>query len=600
MTWSQNYDPLGNPALSTFVAALPVVVLLGSIAALKIRIHVAAIMGLGVALAVAVLLYHMPAKLAALTTIYGAAYGLFPIGWIILNLIFLYQLTVERGYFTILRSSLATLAPDPRIQVILIAFSLGAFFEGAAGFGTPVAVTAAILMQLGFRPLAASGLSLIANTAPVAFGALGTPIIALSKTTGISELALSAMVGRQLPFFSFIVPFWVVWAMAGFRGMWEIWPAALAAGLAFAIPQFLVSNFIGPSLVDIVASLCSMVAIAVLLRFWRPRRLWELPESGESSPAPLEPIEARASYAKKSGESECMTPLPSPLPTPASRGEGEESGALCRVNDVPVNGHSPQAILRAWMPWILLTVFVFVWGLPQIKAALNGISAPEFKVVGLHNVVLRVPPVVPISTPDNPAKPEAAVFALNWLSATGTGILAAAIFAGGLMGFSIGKMFKIYLETLLRVRYSLITIAAMLALGHVTRYSGTDATLGLALAKTGKLYPFFGTLLGWLGVALTGSDTASNVLFGSLQRITAEQTGVSATLMAAANSSGGVMGKMVDAQSIVVASTATNWYGHEGSILRYVFFHSVALASLMGILVFLQAYVFPFSRMVVK
>ncbi len=600
MTWSQNYDPLGNASLSTLVAALPVVVLLGSIAALKIRIHFAALMGLGVALLVAVLMYHLPVKLAALTTVYGAAYGLFPIGWIILNLIFLYQLTVECGYFTILRSSLATLAPDPRIQLILIAFSLGAFFEGAAGFGTPVAVTAAILMQLGFRPLAASGLSLIANTAPVAFGALGTPIIALSKTTGISELALSAMVGRQLPFFSFIVPFWVVWAMVGFRGMWEIWPAALTAGLAFAIPQFLVSNFIGPSLVDIVASLCSTVAITVLLRFWRPRRIWAMEQTSESSPAPVELVESMERNANILEEADYVTPLPHPLPTPASCGEGEESEAMRRVTSSARNAYSSQAITRAWMPWILLSLFVFVWGVPWMKARLNGISAPEFKVAGLHNVVLRVPPVVPVPAPGDPPKAEPAVFALNWLSATGTGILIAAIFAGGLMGFSIGKMFKVYVQTLVRVRYSLITIAAMLALGHVTRYSGTDATLGLALAKTGKLYPFFGTLLGWLGVALTGSDTASNVLFGSLQRITAEQTGVSATLMAAANSSGGVMGKMVDAQSIVVATTATNWYGHEGSILRYVFFHSVVLAGLVGILVFLQAYVFPFSRMVVK
>ncbi len=552
MHWPQNYDPLGNPLLSTLGAALPVVVLLGAIAALRIRIHFAALVGLAVALVIAVFMYHQPVKLAALTTVYGAAYGLFPIGWIILNLIFLYQLTVEKGYFIILRNSLATLAPDPRIQVILIAFSLGAFFEGAAGFGTPVAVTAAILMQLGFRPLAASGLSLIANTAPVAFDALGTPIIALSKATGIDELALSAMVGRQLPFFSLIVPFWVVWAMVGFRGMWEIWPAALTAGLAFAIPQFLVSNFHGPWLVDIVAAISSMAAVAVLLRFWQPKKIWQLPKNQDTAP------------------------LTAPV------------------------AHPRHIILRAWTPWILLTVFVFIWGMPWIKNALNNISAPQFAVAGLHNVVLRVPPVVRPPTLYDPPQAETAWFVVNWLSATGTGILLAAIFAGLDMGFSAGKMLRVYGRTLVRVRYSLITIAAMLALGHVTRYSGADATLGLALAHTGRLYPFFGTLLGWLGVALTGSDTASNVLFGGLQKITAEQTGIHATLMAAANSSGGVMGKMVDAQSIVVASTATNWYGHEGSILRYVFFHSLALAVLMGILVFLQAYVFPFTAMVVK
>src|SRR5689334_21345826 len=276
MTWTQNYDPLGNAALSTIVAALPVVVLLGSIAILRMRIHLAALLGLGVALAVALFAYHMPIRAAAATTVYGAAYGLFPIGWIILNLIFLYQLTVDKGLFAVLRGNLASLAPDPRIQVILIAFSFGAFFEGAAGFGTPVAVTAAILIQLGFRPLAASGLSLIANTAPVAFGALGTPIIALSKVTGIDEFTLSQMVGRQLPFFSLLVPFWVVWAMAGFRGLLGVWPAALTAGLAFAIPQYLISNFHGPTLVDIVASICSIAATTVLLKFWQPKKRWEL------------------------------------------------------------------------------------------------------------------------------------------------------------------------------------------------------------------------------------------------------------------------------------------------------------------------------------
>jgi len=551
MTWSQNYDPLHNAALSTLLAALPVVVLLGSIAVLKIRIHFSALLGLVVAVAVALLVYRMPVKAAAATTVYGAAYGLFPIGWIILNLIFLYQLTVNRGYFTILRSSLATLAPDPRIQVILIAFCFGAFFEGAAGFGTPVAVTAAILIQLGFKPLQASGLSLIANTAPVAFGALGTPIIALSKVTGIDELTLSAMVGRQLPFFSLIVPFWVVWAMVGFRGMMEVWPAALTAGVAFAIPQFLVSNFHGPMLVDIVASISSIAAVAVLLRFWRPKKIWKLSENSETVPAP--------SQSKHNSE-----------------------------------------VTRAWLPWILLSVLVFIWGVPQVKNFLNDISAPKFQVAGLHNVVVRTPPVVPTPSTEEPTKPEEAVFKLNWLSATGSGILAAAILAGFLMNFSVLEMLEVYWATLVRVRYSLITIAAMLALGYVTKYSGTDATLGLALAKTGVLYPFFGTLLGWLGVALTGSDTASNVLFGSLQKITAEQIGISPTLMAAANSSGGVMGKMVDAQSIVVASTATNWYGHEGNILRYVFFHSLALATLVGILVFLQAYVAPFTSMVVK
>jgi len=551
--WPQNYDPFGNAFLSTLVAALPVVVLLGAIAWLEIKIHLAALLGLGVALAVALFAFKMPVDAALATAGYGAAYGLFPIGWIILNLIFLYQLTVDKGLFAVLRGSLANLAPDPRVQLVLIAFSFGAFFEGAAGFGTPVAVTAAILMQLGFKPLQAAGLSLIANTAPVAYGALGTPIIALAGVTGLDLHALSAMAGRQLPFFSLVVPFWVVWAYAGWRGMLGVWPAALTAGVSFAVPQFLVSNFHGPWLVDIVAAICSMIAVIALLKVWQPKDGWK-PEAS----APVTAPDAKAE-------------------TP-----------------------SPALVRRAWVPWILLSVLVFIWGVPPVKQQLDALSAPKFEMPRLHNATVRTFPVVPQPTLEKPTRPEEAVFKLNWLSATGTGILAAAILAGLYMGFSMAELARVYRRTLWTVRFSLITIAGMLAVGYVTKYSGTDATLGLALAKTGALYPFFGTLLGWLGVALTGSDTASNVLFGSLQRITAEQTGIPPVLMAAANSSGGVMGKMVDAQSIVVASTATNWYGHEGSILRYVFFHSLALAALVGILVYLQAYVPPFTNMVVK
>jgi lactate permease len=548
MTWLQNYDPLGHRVLSTAVAMLPILVLLGSIAWLRIRIHLAALGGLAVAFLVAALAYRMPLSAVTAATLYGAAFGLFPIGWIILNLIFLYQLTVRRGWFDVLRSSLGSLAPDPRVQLILVAFCFGAFFEGAAGFGTPVAVTAAILIQLGFSPLAASGLSLIANTAPVAYGALGTPIIALSGVTGLDLHHLSAMVGRQLPFYSVLVPFWVVWAYAGFRGMCGVWPAALTAGVAFAVPQFLLSNFHGPWLVDVVGSLTALSAVVVLLRFWSPRERW-------------------------------------PVGAPdAARVAGPDRPSADRGR-----------VARAWMPWILLSVVVFVWGLPQIKSRFNDLFNPQLPVPSLHGVVLRAPPVAPPN-----AAAETAVYALNLLSATGTGILLSAILAGLLMGCGARELLATYAHTLWRVRHSLLTIAAMLALGYVTRYSGTDATLGLAMAGTGVLYPFFGTLLGWLGVALTGSDTASNVLFGSLQRITAEQTGLPPNLMAAANSSGGVMGKMIDAQSIVVASTATNWYGHEGSILRYVFFHSLALAGLVGVLTLLQAYVPPFTWLVVR
>ena len=541
MEWTQNYDPFNNAFLSTTVAALPVVVLLTSIAVLGIRIHIAALAGLAVALGVAIFGFGMPIKMAGMSALFGAGYGLFPIGWIILNLIFLYQLTVDKGHFDTLRASLANLAPDPRVQVILIAFAFGAFFEGAAGFGTPVAVTGAILIQLGFKPLAACGLSLIANTAPVAFGAMGTPIIALAGVTGIPDVQLSAMVGRHLPFFSLLVPFWVVCAFAGFRGMLGVWPAALVAGLSFAVPQFLISNLHGPWLVDVVASLSSLAATCALLKVWRPKQIW--PMESETKLAP---------------------------PSQAGR------------------------VWMAWLPWVILSVFVFAWGLSDVKNWLNHRALLKLPIGGLDNLVFRGPPIAAEK------KAEAAVFTLNWLSATGSAILLSAIVSGFIMGYSITEMAKIYGRTVYRVRFSLITIAAMLALGYVTKYSGADATMGLALAHTGSLYPFFGTLLGWLGVALTGSDTASNVLFGSLQKITAQQTGLSPILMAAANSSGGVMGKMVDAQSIVVASTATNWYGHEGKILRYVFWHSLALASLVGILVFLQAYVPPFTSMVVK
>ena len=556
MVWTQNYDPLHNPTLSTMLAAAPLVVLLGAIAILRIRAHFAALGGLVVALAIATGVFRMPVVTAASATVYGAAFGLFPIGWIILNVIFLYQLTVQRGLFAVLRDNLATVAPDPRIQLILIAFAFGAFLEGMAGFGAPVAICSAILIQLGFKPLHASGLALIANTAPVAFGSVGIPITTLEQVTGLDARLISAMVGRQLPFFSLLIPFWVVAAFAGWRGLRGIWPVALTAGAAFAIPQFLVSNLHGPWLVDIVSGACSLAATVGLLRFWQPKARWPLGTDGSSVGSPPGGVTVEAARRARHG-----------------RGE----------------------VLRAWLPWALLTIFLLGWGTPGFRVILDRIAPVQIHVPHLHNVVQRVPPVAPLQ-----ARPEAAVFNFNFCSATGTGILAAAILAGFAMGVGPRQMLRIYGQTIWRVRYSLLTIAGMLAIGNVTKYSGIDATLGLAMARTGGMYPFFGTLLGWLGVALTGSDTASNVLFGSLQKITAEQTGFSPVLMVAANSSGGVMGKMVDAQSIVVASTATNWFGHEGSILRFVFLHSVALAVLMGVLVYLQAVVWPFTGMIVR
>ena len=547
MSWNQVYDPLSNTLGSTLLAALPIVVLLGGIGLLHMKAHVAALLGLAVALAVAVFGFGMPAPMAGVTAAYGAAFGLLPIGWIILNVSFLYRLTEQTGQFDILRDSIAGITPDRRLQLLFIAFSFGAFFEGAAGFGTPVAVTAAMLMGLGFTPLAAAGLSLIANTAPVAYGALGAPVIALSAVTGLDLIELSAMIGRQLPFFSVIVPFWLIWAFAGRKGMLEVWPALLVAGLSFAVPQYLVSNFHGPWLVDVVAAICSMGALAGFLRVWQPARVWT--STGTDAPADQPVAPARHS-------------------------------------------HSAGAVFRAWLPWLILSVFVFAWGAPQFRAWLDSVWIWRMPVPYLHNLVVKMPPVVA------QAHSEAAIYTLNLLSATGTGILLSAIVGGLVLGFSPLRLLREYGRTAYIVRYSLVTISAMLALGYVTRYSGTDATLGLAFAQTGWIYPFFGALLGWLGVALTGSDTASNVLFGGLQKITAEQLGLSPVLMAASNSSGGVMGKMIDAQSIVVASTATQWYGGEAKILRYVFFHSIALACLVGMLVMLQAYVPPFTALV--
>jgi len=550
--WQQIYDPAGSPVLSTLLAALPVIVLLGALAFFKMQAHVAALLGLAAALGIAIFVFHMPAGMAGKTALLGALYGLLPIGWIVLNVIFLYKLTASTGRFQVLQDSIAGVTNDRRLQLLLVAFCFGAFFEGTSGFGTPVAVTGAILIGLGFSPLAASALSLIANTAPVAFGALGVPILALQSATGLDLNQLSAMIGRQLPFFSLLIPFWLIWAFAGFRRTLEIWPAVLIAGVGFAVPQYLVSNFQGPTLVDVVASLVSMGTLVALLKVWRPRSV----------------------MLGMSKDGEFVTPE-------------EAQRRMVR------HTHSRTEVLSAWTPWVILAVVAFTWGVPPVKTGLNHLSNPQIAIAGLHNLVQRVPPVALLN-----AKPEAAVFALSWLSASGSGILLAAILAAVAMRIRLSSVLKIYGATCYTVRYSLLTIAAMLALGYTTRYAGLDATMGLAFARSGAFYPFFGTLLGWSGVALTGSDTSSNILFGSLQRITAQQLGLSPILMAAANSSGGVMGKMIDAQSIVVASTATNWFGHEGAILRYVFFHSLALGCLVGILVTLQAYVPPFSRLV--
>ena len=539
MTWTQNYTPLFHSlAASALVAATPVIVLLGLLACFHVRAHRAALAGLAAVLAAAIFVYHMPPALAFAAAGYGACYGLLPIGWIVLNVVFLYQVTVETGQFEIVRQSVARLSADRRLQTLLIAFSFGAFIEGAAGFGAPVAISAAMLIGIGFRPLQAATLALIGNTAPVAFGSLGIPIISLAQVTGLPVEQLSAMVGRQLPFFSLLIPFWLVAVLSGWRGLLGVWPACLVSGASFGLVQFLVSNHHGPWLVDTASALASLGAVLLLLRFWRPAAVWRFPD--EAAPPPRSAADPAATR-----------------------------------------------VFRAWSPWLILTVIVFAWALPVTKNALAGIAEAKVPVPLLHQAVLKAPPLAP------ELRAEAAIYTFNPLAATGTAPLLAAVIAGFALGLGPGALARLYLRTFWKLRISLLTIATMLALAYTERYAGLDSTLGLALANTGVLFPFCSPLLGWLGVALTGSDTASNVLFGNLQQVSAQQVGISPVLAAAANSTGGVMGKMIDAQSIVVAGVATDQSGGEGKILRAVFWHSLALATLAGLLVLAQAYLFP-------
>lgn len=535
MTWSQNYDPLGNLILSSLVAAVPVVVLLGLLAFWHVRAQIAALAGLLAALGIAIFVYHMPAPLAGMAAVNGAAFGLFPIGWIVLNAMFVYNLSVETGQFAVLQKQIASVSGDRRIQALLIAFSFGAFIEGAAGFGAPVAITGALMIGLGFKPLEAAKLALIGNTAPVAFGSLGTPLTTLADITGLDLHLLSAMVGRQLPLFSLIVPFWLVAAQVGWRGMLGVWPACFVTGASFGVMQFVMSNYHGPLLVDIVSAVVAMVVLVLFMKVWKPK------------------AEVEASAL-------------------------EQAGSL---------SHAPW---KAWLPWVFLTAFVFAWGMKPVKTGLDDLFGPKIKVALLDEAVQKIPPVV--------VHPELekAVFKFNAFSATGTAALLAGLLAGLCLGLKPVRIVKLYAETIWKLRVPLLTISLMLALGYVTRYSGTDTTMGLMMAGTGALFPFFSPLIGWLGVALTGSDTSSNVLFGNLQQVTANQLHLSPIHMAAANSSGGVMGKMIDAQSIVVAAVATGGHADSpdaGTVLRSVFWHSIALALLMGLLVAAQAYWMP-------
>src|SRR5437016_6023834 len=458
--WNQIYDPLGNAALSTVAAAVPVITLQSLIASGKGKAHLAAIIASIVANIITIAVYHMPAGMSVRASLLGVFAGFFPIGWIVLNVIFLYQVTVATGRFELLKRAIGGVTTDRRLQRLLIALAFGSFFEGASGFGTPVAITGAVLIGLGFSPLAASGLSLIANTAPVAYGALGTPIQGLASVTGLDPYILGAMVGRQLPFFSLIVPFWLIWAFAGWRGMTTIWPAILVTGVSFAVPQFVISNYINPWIVDIGASLISMGCLILFLKVWQPRELWL---------------------------------------SPALRGRDESAATMKAAKPLNTAKLSQAQLWSALLPWIIVCVVMLIWGTGAFKGWANSIFTWNYPVPELDKMINKVPPVAAKPTP------EGAVFAFTYLSFTGTGMLIAAIISGFLMGVGPARLIAEYGRTIKLCAISLITISAMLAIGTLTRLSGVDATLGLAFAATGVLYPFFGTLLGWLGVALTGS-----------------------------------------------------------------------------------------------
>jgi lactate permease len=536
-TWAQSYTSAGPWWLAAFYAAVPLLLLLTLMLGFRMRAHFAGPITLATAFVVAVGLFHMPVHLSGLATGYGVFYGLFPIAWIVFPVIFMYELTVRARRFELLQQCIVGVTEDARLQLLLIAFALGAFFEGAAGFGTPLAVCGTLLIGIGFPPVEAAALALLANTAPVAFGGLGTPVVALHGVTGLDTLVLSRVISILLTPFCVLVPFWVVAAFCGFRRMLEVWPAILMSGVLFGIIQLLVASFHGPWLVNIVASVITMAAQVLLFRAWRPKRILG----------------------------------------PALEDMNNDPSTLCRPDR--------KVVIRAITPWAILTVCVALWGTPAFAHALDSFSVLTFPVHGLDKVVLRMPPVVPSP------RAEAAVFTLNWLSATGTGIFIAAIISAFVMGLGIRDILVTLGKTLWKTRFTIVTIASLMALGFLTRFCGLDGVLGLAFARTGSLYPFFGTLIGWIGTASTGSDTSSNVLFGSLQKLTALQLGIPAVIMAAANSGGGVMGKMIAPQSVVVASTATGIYGKEGAILRRVVLHSIALASLMGIVVMIALHI---------
>jgi lactate permease len=535
--WQQNYAPLADSlAWSTVAAALPIFVLLILIGVLRKPAWIAALSGLGAAALIAIAVYGMPVGLAVSSTTLGAAFGLFPIGWIVYWAVVLYRITLETGNFEIIKDSIGGLTADRRLQAVLIAFAFGAFIEGAAGFGTPVAVAAAMLTGLGFSPFFAAGICLLANTAPVAFGSIGIPVVTLAIITGLPEAELSAWVGRLCAPISVLIPAYLILVMGGFRGLKGVLPAAVVCGVCFASVQFLVSNFVGPQLVDILAAITAILGLVVLFKFWQPKDTFVM------------------------------------------AGETHAAGTVI------VSTHSFGRTVLAWSPYLFLVLFVLIWGYPQTAAILSRVSMP-IAWPGLHNEIERIAPVVATSAP------YAAIFNLNWLAAAGTACAFATVAAAFVLRVSPAMYFGILGRVAKQLAFSLLTIACVLGLAFVMNYSGATVTLGLAFAATGALFPFFSALLGWLGVFLTGSDTSANTLFGNLQVVAAGRLGFDPAIMAASNSAGGVMGKMISLQSLAVAVAATGMArSEEGKLFRFTFKHSVFLASLLGILAAIYAY----------
>ena len=545
-TWQQLYSPLGSLGLSALAAVIPIVFFFLALAVFRLKGHVAGSITLALSILVAIFAFQMPVDMAFAAAGYGFLYGLWPIAWIIVAAVFLYKLTVKSGQFEVIRSSVLSITDDQRLQVLLIGFCFGAFLEGAAGFGAPVAITAALLVGLGFNPLYAAGLCLIANTAPVAFGALGIPIIVAGQVTGIDAFHIGAMTGRQLPLLSLFVPFWLVFMMDGLRGVKETWPAALVAGLSFAITQYFTSNFIGPELPDITSALASLIALTLFLKVWQPKRSFS---------------EAKGSVGAavvQSGGSQ---------PSPYSFGE----------------------IFKAWSPFLILTVLVTIWTLKPFKAAFAPGGAMynfvfNFAIPHLDQLVIKTAPIVAAPT----AMP--AVFKLDPISATGTAIFLSALISMAVLKINFKTGLTTFKETFWELRWPILSIGMVLAFAFVTNYSGMSSTMALVLAGTGAAFPFFSPFLGWLGVFLTGSDTSSNALFSSLQATTAHQIGVNDTLLVAANTSGGVTGKMISPQSIAVACAATGLVGKESDLFRFTVKHSLFFATIVGLITLVQAY----------